>query len=169
MKKLLHLVGVIFGAHRRKPAGKPKHEPVVYDPKATKGMGISIQHVDSYRDKDVYAAQFSAIIDGKTCPMCLSLDGRVVDKDSPFFGFGDVNIHKGCSCQKVLIMKPVSPDTPKPRPIPKAISDLFWDPIPKPDRFNQPETPIFDVGSRVDQKIKDGKLKVGGLTSKIAE
>ncbi|MDP4009802.1 MAG: minor capsid protein [Candidatus Shapirobacteria bacterium] len=54
--------------------------------------------------KDIYAFEYSAILDDKTCPTCAKLDGSVIAKDDPAYYKYKPPIHDGCRCMWVAIM-----------------------------------------------------------------
>ena len=58
---------------------------------------------DKY-NTDIYAYQYSAILDEKTCPICDDLDGKVVDEDEYKRTSFDPPIHHHCRCIWVAIL-----------------------------------------------------------------
>lgn len=84
---------------------------------------------------DIYAYQFSAILDRRTCNTCMSLDGRIVDVKSPKYEEYKPPIHSNCRCMWVEILKE-EVDKPDITDIPKSISSA---PI---DEFREIKKPI---------------------------
>lgn len=56
-------------------------------------------------DEDVYAYQFSAILDDKTCDLCLILDGKIIDPDDDAFEIFKPPLHAECRCIWVAILE----------------------------------------------------------------
>lgn len=57
------------------------------------------------RSNEFQAAQYSAILDRKTCPLCERLDGMVIDLDDPDFKRFTPPVHSSCRCIWVYIRK----------------------------------------------------------------
>lgn len=59
---------------------------------------------DSYK-QDIYAYQYSALLDNRTCPTCEELDGKVLDEAAYLNTEYDPPIHLGCRCIWVAILQ----------------------------------------------------------------
>jgi hypothetical protein len=98
--------------------------------------------------EDIFALQRSEILDEKTCSMCLSLDGRVINKNDPF---GKIDqVHSNCRGIWVVIL-PTDADLPTPKPIPKSIQNRFdtVEGVPTTNAFKQLKKPLINKTSRV--------------------
>lgn len=106
----------------------------------------------------VAALQRSELLDSRTCAMCMSIDGRVIEKDDPFGQVGQ--IHTNCRGVWVTVLKSDA-EQPTPKPIPKSILNRFdrVDGVPVANAFRQPKKPIVTKDSRVQERIDDGRLK----------
>lgn len=51
------------------------------------------------------AAQYSAILDEKTCPLCRHLDGKQIALENPELKEFTPPIHDGCRCEWVYILE----------------------------------------------------------------
>lgn len=107
---------------------------------------------------ELHGLQRSEVLDQVTCPMCLSLDGRVVDSRDNFGRLGDV--HTNCRGLWVGVLKTDS-ELPKVTTIPKSIINKFdtIEGVPVMDSFVQPSTPIYTKKGRVGQAVQDGALE----------
>lgn len=105
----------------------------------------------------MYALQRSEVLDSVTCPMCLSLDGRVVDQMNPFSKIGQV--HSGCRGIWVALLK-TDTTLPQIKELPKSILNRFTtiDGIPEVNQFTQLKKPIIGKTSRAKQAEDDGLL-----------
>ena len=74
-----------------------------------------------YRD-ELYALQRSEVLDSKTCPICMAMDGRIVKPSDPFAKLGQV--HTYCRGIWVAIVKTDS-KLPAIKGLPKYITDRF--------------------------------------------
>jgi len=74
---------------------------------ATVAAGINRGRKDvfSANSEKVYAYQYSAVLDGSTCPQCSELDGKVLDETSYKRTQFDPPIHFNCRCIWVAILK----------------------------------------------------------------
>ncbi len=54
-------------------------------------------------EKGVQGAQWSAVLDDHTCPLCADLDGHVISVDNPDFDLFRPPLHIGCRCFLVYI------------------------------------------------------------------
>jgi len=66
---------------------------------------------DILKREKVVAAQWSAILDKNVCELCASLDGRIIDIESPSYAYyspGD--LHLGCRCMWVYITSAERPE-----------------------------------------------------------
>ncbi len=73
---------------------------------------FSAQSIDDIlKEEKVVAAQWSAILDSHVCELCASLDGRIIDIESPDYAFyvpGE--IHSKCRCMWVYIKSTERPE-----------------------------------------------------------
>lgn len=112
-------------------------------------MNKAISEVYQAFPNKVAMEQFSAILDDKTSPMCLSLDGRV-DKVG---NLPKPPLHGGCRSRIVSIL--VDQD-PKPllNPAPKSIVDRI---NPNPFKTVQPKTPVIKKNSPAAKQVAKNK------------
>lgn len=105
----------------------------------------------------ISALQRSEILDERTCAMCLSIDGRVIEKDDPFAKIDQV--HTNCRGIWVAI-KTTDPTLPTPKPIPQSIANRFdtVDGVPTANNFKQLKKPIIGKTSRVAENARSGEL-----------
>jgi len=54
---------------------------------------------------DIRYMMWSALLDDRTCPICLELDGKIFEKDDPVLNKIDPPIHVNCRCMLVATMK----------------------------------------------------------------
>ena len=85
---------------------------------------------------DIYALQRSEILDRATCNYCLSVDGRVVEKDDPFAT--NTIFHSNCRGIWVAILQDEE-EKPSIGGIPQSIRDRFGDVV---NDLIQPKKPI---------------------------
>lgn len=85
---------------------------------------------------DIYALQRSELLDAHTCNYCLSIDGRVIEKDDPF-GRNTI-FHSNCRGIWVAILNDEE-DKPSIGGIPKSLRDRFGDAV---NDLLQPKTPL---------------------------
>ena len=106
----------------------------------------------------IHALQRSEVLDPVTCPMCLSLDGRVIDPMDPFGKLGQV--HTNCRGIWVAILK-TDTELPKIKPIPKSLLNRFdtMDGVPETNKFVQLKKPKIGKTSRAAQAQDDGILE----------
>ena len=106
----------------------------------------------------IYAMQRSEILDSATCNVCMSIDGRVVDKKDPFSQLGLV--HSRCRGTWVAILQ-TDEDLPKVTGVPKSIKSRFEvvEGVPQANAFKQLKNPNITKSSRAQQKIDDGKIE----------
>lgn len=112
------------------------------------------------KNKDtIYALERSEILDSATCPMCMSLDGRVLSPNDPFTNIG--LIHMNCRGLWVAILKGDT-ELPPVKVLPKSILGRFntVDGVPATDNFQQIKKPIYTKDSRLNQKIEDGDIEI---------
>jgi phage gp29-like protein len=76
--------------------------------------------------KDIYALQRSEILDARTCPYCLSVDARVIERDDPF-GRNTI-FHSNCRGIWVAILQDEA-EKPKIGGIPQSVRDRFGDTV----------------------------------------
>lgn len=101
----------------------------------------------------IVAFQRSEVLDGRTCPMCLSLDKRVVKPDDPMASLQIVHTH----CRGVWVpIFAVDKKIPEVTGIPKAIVDRFdtIDGRPVVNSFKNMKKPINDVSKAAQAVIK---------------
>jgi hypothetical protein len=69
-------------------------------------MGVNKGRKDVFErySEDVYAYQYSAILDEKTCTLCDGLDGIVLDEDEYKRTEYDPPVHHHCRCIWVAIL-----------------------------------------------------------------
>lgn len=85
---------------------------------------------------NIYALQRSEVLDRKTCPYCLSVDGRIVEKGDPFAQ--NTIFHSNCRGIWVEILQDEE-EKPSIDGIPKSLKDRFDGPV---NDLRQPENPI---------------------------
>lgn len=78
---------------------------------------------DTHIDK-IYGLQRSELLDYSTCPYCLSVDGRIVEKDDPFAA--NTIFHSNCRGIWVAILLDEE-ELPKIDGIPQGLKDRFGD------------------------------------------
>ena len=68
---------------------------------------LNLGRWDAYYDiKDqIGAFQWSAILDHRTCPICLELDRKYFSPDDPLLDYIKPPIHGGCRCILVGVLK----------------------------------------------------------------
>ena len=85
---------------------------------------------------DIYALQRSELLDRATCNYCISVDGRIVEKDDPF---AQNNIfHSNCRGIWVAILQDEE-EKPAIGGIPKSLRDRFGDAV---NDLVQPKSPL---------------------------
>lgn len=111
--------------------------------------------------EEVYAMQYSAIIDDRTTDHCLSLDGRVVKPGSQEFYWYSPPQHYGCRSLWVEILRDEE-FPPEITGIPKSIK-----PSKSIDAFEDLKAPIVDKDSpairSIRAEIEEREKKVGEL------
>lgn len=105
---------------------------------------------DEYTDM-IYALQRSEILDWATCNFCLSVDGRVIDKDDKFAR--NTIFHSGCRGIWVEILVDEE-EKPPVSVIPKTVLDRFGDTV---NELIQPRTPITKKNSPASREAKKRK------------
>ena len=122
--------------------------------------GINVGRNSVFRDnqKVIHGLQRSEVLDSVTCPVCLSIDGRVLAPNDPFAQLGQVHTH--CRGLWVPILL-TSSDLPRTKPLPKSLQNRFQrvEGIPAINKFKQLKAPVINKTSRVQSKIDDGQLK----------
>lgn len=105
----------------------------------------------------IHGLQRSEILDVKTCPICLSLDGRVIDAKDPFAKIGQ--IHTSCRGLWVAVLKSDA-ELPAVKALPKSILNRFdtIEGVPITNDFAQLKSPVITKSSRLNQKIEDGTI-----------
>lgn len=109
--------------------------------------------------EQLYGLQRSEILDDATCPMCMTIDGRVLDAADPFTKIGQ--IHTNCRGIWVGVLK-TDGTLPRITAIPKSVKNKFQttEGVPSTNNFQQLNKPIVRKGSRLEQKIADGDIEV---------
>lgn len=120
-------------------------------------LNIGRSLVFDHNRADLYALQRSEILDDRTCAVCLSIDSRIVDNQSPFAKLGQV--HNNCRGMWVPILL-TDPILPKITDVPKTIKSRFetTEGVPSVNNFVQMKAPIFKKDSRVAEAEAVGKL-----------
>lgn len=106
---------------------------------------------ETYSNK-IYALQRSELLDSATCNYCLSVDGRVVEKDDPFAK--NSIFHSGCRGIWVEILLDEE-ELPAIGGIPASVRDRFGDDV---NDLIQPKTPITKKNS-LARKEAERRLK----------
>ena len=99
-------------------------------------------------DKLIYALQRSEILDRRTCNFCLSVDGRIFDKQDPFTK-NDI-FHSSCRGIWVEILKEEE-ELPRITGAPKSITDRFDKAV---NELIQPKKPIVKKSSAAAAMLK---------------
>lgn len=121
-------------------------------------LNIGRSLVFDANNKDLYALQRSEILDDRTCPICISIDSRIIDNDDPFGNLGQV--HDNCRGLWVPILV-TDDDLPTIGDIPKSIKSKFetTEGVPSINNFTQLKNPIYTKNSRAADAEKAGKLE----------
>lgn len=64
---------------------------------------INVGRGSSAEKAGIQGAQWSAVLDNKTCPLCEELDGKVISAHDPDFDAFQPPLHNGCRCIWVFI------------------------------------------------------------------
>ncbi|MFB5192662.1 phage portal protein family protein [Alicyclobacillus fastidiosus] len=67
------------------------------------GEALNVGRGSEARKIGVQGAQWSAILDSKTCPLCEELDGQVISVDNDEFDVFRPPLHSGCRCILIFI------------------------------------------------------------------
>lgn len=102
---------------------------------------------ETHQDK-IYALQRSEILDSATCNYCLSVDGRIVERDDPFAK--NTIFHSGCRGIWVEILIDEE-ELPPIGGIPTSIRDRFGDAI---NDLIQPKSPQTSKGSLARKEVE---------------
>lgn len=102
---------------------------------------------DTYPEK-IYALQRSEILDSVTCNYCLSIDGRIIEKDDPFAK--NTIFHSNCRGIWVEILEDEE-EKPKIDGIPKSLKDRFGD---STNELIQPKKPTTKKDSLARNFLK---------------
>jgi len=100
---------------------------------------------------DIHGLQRSEILDRKTCNYCLSIDGRVIEKNDPF-GRNDI-FHGSCRGIWVEILLDEE-DLPEIGGIPQSLQDRFGGTV---NDLIQPKTPKTRKGTLANQFVNRKK------------
>jgi hypothetical protein len=105
---------------------------------------------DAYDDR-IYALQRSEILDTKVCNYCLSIDGRIIEKDDSF-GLNTI-FHSSCRglWSEILVEEEEKPPISG---IPQSLRDRFGDAV---NALIQPRKPIVKKDSLANKFIKKKK------------
>lgn len=71
----------------------------------TVGESLNIGRNEVLRSGQIAFAQYSAILDDLTCPLCLNLDEKIIDVNNPDFDRFSPPVHSNCRCIWVYILK----------------------------------------------------------------
>jgi len=96
----------------------------------------------------IYAMQRSEVLDDRTCNYCLSIDGRVFEKNDPFTK-NDI-FHSGCRGVWIEIMKDEK-ELPRITGAPKSLTDKFDGEV---NKLLQPKVPIIKKTSDAAKFLK---------------
>lgn len=121
---------------------------------ASAAIGVNRGRKDVFAEykNDIYAYQYSAILDSRTCPTCAELDGKVLDEKAYQRTSYDPPIHHGCRCLWVAILA----DELDPPPItgfPDNTSKLL-----EPSLSTSQQEQIVELGRRAVQDEIDRLL-----------
>jgi hypothetical protein len=107
----------------------------------------------------LHGLQRSEILDDKTCPVCMSVDGKVLSPTDPFTFVNE--LHDNCRGMWVGVLK-TDAELPSVKQLPKSITSRFniVDGTPIQNDFKQLPKPIVTKGSRLERKIADGDIEV---------
>jgi SPP1 gp7 family putative phage head morphogenesis protein len=97
-RRLLHNVQIAAEAFIRGPGVKAVATVAV-------GDSINIGRGAEAKQMGVKGAQWSAVMDDHTCPLCEELDGKTLSVDNPDFDIFRPPLHYGCRCILVFIGK----------------------------------------------------------------
>ena len=109
---------------------------------------------DTFKE-DVYAFQWSAILDGGTCNYCMSMDGRTISAtDKRFDTYQPGKVHFNCRCIWVAVLKE---DTPSPifTGIPESLKPQTEMPPWDFEDLNAPlqDSSSLDIEERLYEKV----------------
>lgn len=107
---------------------------------------------DTYKE-EVYALQRSELLDSRTCNYCLSVDGRVIERDDSFGRSGPY--HSGCRGIWVSILKDED-EKPSITGVPKSLRDKYGDSV---NDVVQPKSPTNVKDSAAKSEIDKRKSK----------
>lgn len=110
-------------------------------------------HIDS-----IHGLQRSEVLDEKTCNVCMSLDGRVLEPTDPFTNL--TQVHSNCRGLWVAVLK-TDAELPVAKKLPKSISNRFekTEGVPSINAFKQLKKPVITKDSRAQQAINDGEIE----------
>ncbi len=103
--------------------------------------------------EDIYALQRSEVLDEKTCNFCLSMDGRVIEKDDAWAKTN--SYHSGCRGIWVDILKDEK-NPPEIGEVPENLASYYGG---QPNELLQPPRPITLPGTLADDFVKEEKKK----------
>jgi len=108
----------------------------------------------------IHGLQRSEILDRRTCPTCISLDGRVLGVNDPFTMVGQ--IHSRCRGIWVAILK-TDAELPETKVLPRSILSRFEtvSGIPTINEYKPMKSPLIGKRSRAQLVREDGGLAVG--------
>lgn len=69
----------------------------------TVAESLNIGRGSAAKEIGIQGAQWSAVLDSKTCPLCEEMDGQVISVDNPDFDIFRPPVHAGCRCIMVYI------------------------------------------------------------------
>lgn len=123
---------------------------------ATVSIGVNKGRKDVFNAnaKDIYAYQYSALLDSATCPTCAKLDGKVLNEASYKKTEYDPPIHHNCRCIWVAIMA----DELDPPPITGFPEDGEIGQMLEPSLSRSTQEQIVELGRRAVQDEVDRLL-----------
>lgn len=125
----------------------------------TVSIGVNKGRKDVFdaNSKDIYAYQYSALLDNRTCPTCEALDGKVLDEKAYKKTEYDPPIHHNCRCIWVAIMA----DELEPPPITGFPEDGANAEMLMPSLSATQQEQIVELGRRAVQDEVDRLLAEG--------
>lgn len=112
---------------------------------------LSLERLKSIKLKDLFSPSivrfiWSAILDNHTCPLCLELDGQILDPNSPEYTIYQPPLHPDCRCTIIPIKSDASviPDINFEKPDSSWIIKYapFWFLIPDKEKSKNKIIPI---------------------------
>lgn len=116
-------------------------------------INLGRQTVFNKNMSSIYALQRSEILDQKTCNFCLSIDGRIVEKDDPITKVG--TFHSNCRGIWVEILEEEE-EKPSVSGIPQSLRDRVGDAV---NELVQPKKPITKKNTPASKQAKKNEKK----------